>query len=70
MHMKCKSSTDGRKVTSHEKAALRLRVVQRMRDGDSSDELARILAINPRTIYRWLERFHYGGESAPQNKPK
>jgi transposase len=49
---------------------LRLRVVQRERAGESLEQLARTLDSNPRTIYRWLERFHYGGEAAPRNKPK
>lgn len=68
--MECKRSTDNRKLTAKEKEALRLRVVQRVSAGESPEELARMLDINVRTLYRWLERFHYGGEEALRNKRK
>lgn len=68
--MKCKRSTDGRKLSSETKEELRIRVVHQVRSGASPEELAKTLDINPRTIYRWLERFHYGGEDALRNKAK
>jgi transposase len=57
-------------MTSQAKEALRIRVVAQIREGASPEELARVLDINPRTIYRWLERFHYGGEEALKTRPK
>jgi len=49
-------------VTSQKKEALHLRQLQRRRDGERPEELSRMLEINLRTIYRWLERFHNGGK--------
>lgn len=62
-------------ATEKEALALMLRetlhkVVQRIRDGERPEEIARILDINIRTIYRGLERFHYGGKKALHNQPK
>jgi transposase len=68
--MKCKRKTDGRKMSSRGKEALRIRVVHLVREGASPEELAKTLDINPRTIYRWLARYHYGGEAALKNQPK
>lgn len=68
--MKCKRKTDGRKMSSEGKEALRIRVVHRVRDGASPEELAKALDINPRTIYRWLAKYHYGGDDALKTRPK
>jgi transposase len=57
-------------MSSQAKEALRMRVVSQIRGGASPEELARVLDINPRTIYRWLERFHYGGQEALKTRPK
>lgn len=48
--MKCTRSTDNRKLTANEKEALRRRVVARVREGESPEELARRLDINVRTL--------------------
>jgi len=68
--MKCKRKTDGRKISSEGKEALRIRVVHLVRDGASPEDLAKTLDINPRTIYRWLANYHYGGDDALKTKPK
>ena len=62
--MKCKRRIDNRKIGKQAKESLRIRVVRQVRDGASPEELARVLDINPRTIYRWLVRYHYGGFEA------
>jgi transposase len=60
-----------RKLTANEEEALRRRVVARVREGERPEKFARLLDINVRTLYRWLERFQYGGkEAALHNKPK
>jgi transposase len=74
--MKCQRETDGRKLSSQEKESLRLRVVRRIEAGIHPEDLARDLDINRRTVYRWLEKYHYGGEEAlktelrPGREPK
>ena len=67
--MKCKRKIDGRKLDRKAKEALRLRVVEQARCGASPEQLAKVLDINPRTVYRWLEKYHYGGKDALKAKP-
>jgi transposase len=68
-HMECKRKIDGRKLDRRAKEALRLRVIEQVRSGASPETLARVLDINPRTVYRWLAKFHYGGKDALKAKP-
>jgi len=67
--MECKRKTDGRSLDRKAKEALRIRVVEQVREGFSPEQLAKVLDINPRTVYRWLEQFHYGGKEALKAKP-
>jgi transposase len=67
--MECKRKTDGRSLDRKAKEALRIRVVEQVRAGFSPEQLARVLDINPRSIYRWLEKYHYGGKDALKAKP-
>ena len=68
--MKCKRENDGRKLSSALKEELRLRVVKRVEEGVAPEQLAVDLDINIRTIYKWLEKYHYGGEEALKTTPK
>ena len=68
--MKCKRHTDGRKLSSAGKEALRIRVVHLILDGAKPEELAKTLDINIRTIYGWLAKYHYGGDEALKTQPK
>ena len=43
--------------------------VRRVEAGESPEAVAAGLSINRRTIYRWIEAFHYGGEAALKAKP-
>jgi transposase len=43
--------------------------VNRVEAGESPEFVAAGLGINRRTIYRWIEAFHYGGEAALKAKP-
>ncbi len=43
--------------------------VRRVEAGESPEFVAAGLGINRRTIYRWIEAFHYGGEAALKAKP-
>lgn len=68
--MKCKRENDGRKLSSALKEELRMRVVKRVEEGMTPEQLAADLDINVRTIYKWLEKYHYGGEDALRTIPK
>ena len=67
---KCQRDTDGHKLSSKEKENLRLRVVRRIEAGIHPEDLARDLDVNRRTVYRWLEKYHYGGEDALKAEPR
>jgi transposase len=67
--MECKRKIDGRKLDRKAKEALRLRGIEQVEEGASPEELAKVLDINPRTIYRWLEKYHHGGKEALKAKP-
>ena len=43
--------------------------VKRVEAGESPEFVAAGLGINRRTIYRWIQAFHYGGEPALKAKP-
>ena len=67
--MKCKKIFDGRQLPRKAKEQLRIAAVKRVESGESPEAVAAGLGINRRTIYRWIEAFHYGGEPALKAKP-
>jgi transposase len=67
--MKCKKVFDGRQLPRKAKEQLRMAAVNRVEAGESPEFVAAGLGINRRTIYRWIEAFHYGGEAALKAKP-
>jgi transposase len=67
--MKCKKVFDGRQLPRKAKEQLRVAAVKRVEAGESPELVAAGLGINRRTIYRWIEAFHYGGEPALKAKP-
>lgn len=69
--MKCKRETDGRSLDDAGKEAIRMRAVKMVvSGGESPEKVAQVLDLNRRTIYTWLERFHYGGFEALRRKPR
>jgi len=46
-----------------------MRAVQQVLDGKKPEDVADSLEMNHRTIYRWLEKYHYGGWDALKAKP-
>ena len=46
-----------------------MRAVQQVLDGKKPEDVADALEMNHRTIYRWLEKYHYGGWDALKAKP-
>ena len=67
--MKCKKTFDARTLTRSAKEQLRLSAVKRVEAGESPEFVAEGMGLNRRTIYRWLEAYHYGGEQALKAKP-
>lgn len=68
--MNCKRETDGRSLNDAGKEAIRMRAVKMVVSGQSPEKVAADLDINRRTIYTWLERYHYGGFEALKRKPR
>jgi len=67
--MRCKKAFDARKLSHDALETIRISAVQRVKSGESPEELAKGLGINRRTMYRWLSAYHYGGEDALKAKP-
>lgn len=67
--MHCKKTIDARSYPHDMLEKLRRDAVKRVESGESPEVVATGLGINRRTIYRWLEAFHYGGEQALAAKP-
>ena len=60
--MKCKRAFDGRQLDHKTLEALRIRTVQQIVEGASPEKLAKALDLNPSTRYRWVAKYHYGGQ--------
>lgn len=67
--MKCKKTVDYRKLSRSAKEQLRLTAVKRVEGGESPEFVAEGLGINRRSIYKWLEQYHYGGWEALKAQP-
>lgn len=67
--MKCKKTIDARSYSHQALEEMRIGAVRRVEAGESPEFVAVGLGINRRTIYRWLETYHYGGEDALRAKP-
>ena len=58
--MKCKRKFDGRKLDHKTLETIRIRAVQQVLDSKKAEDVADSYGMNSRTIYRWLEQYHYG----------
>jgi len=67
--MKCLKEFDARALSHDALEQLRRAAVKRVEAGESPEFVATGLGINRRTMYRWLEAFHYGGADALAAKP-
>ena len=67
--MKCNKTFDARTLSHEALEQLRKAAVQRVEAGESPEFVAAGLGINRRSIYRWLEAYHYGGAAALNAKP-
>lgn len=67
--MKCKRTSDGRKIDHHTLQVMREQAVKALRDGQPVAEVATAFGMNIRTVFKWLAKFSDGGESALLAKP-
>jgi transposase len=67
--MKSKKPIDARSYSHATLEQLRRDAVKRVELGESPEVVAQGLGINRRTIYRWLQAYHYGGDDALAAKP-
>lgn len=69
-------NNDGRKLSKKTKEEIRIRAVQRVQAGESPEAVIKALGYTRTVIYRWLEKYAYGGydalrsTSAPGKQPK
>ena len=63
------NENDGRKLSHETLEEIRIRAVRRVLDGESPEAVVAAIGMNPRTIYKWLERYHSGGLDALKAKP-
>ena len=67
--MRCKKTIDARAYSHEMLEQMRRDAVKRVENGESPEAVAAGLGINRRTLYRWLEAYHYGGADALAAKP-
>jgi transposase len=67
--MKCKRTSDGRKLDHHALQVMRQQAIKAVRDGQPVASVAAAFGMNVTTIFRWLAKFAEGGQNALLAKP-
>ena len=67
--MRCKRTSDGRKLDHHALQVLRQQAIKAVREGQSVAGVAAAYGLNISTIFRWLAKFADGGQNALLAKP-
>lgn len=67
--MKCKRTSDGRKLDHLALQAMRQQAVKAIREGQDVASVASAYGVNVRSVFRWLADFANGGQSALLAKP-
>jgi transposase len=67
--MKCKRSSDGRKLDHHTLQVMRQQAVKAAREGQPAASIAATFGVNVRTVFGWLAKFAEGGQNALLAKP-
>ncbi|MEM5318528.1 IS630 family transposase [Paraburkholderia sp. JHI869] len=62
--MKCKRTSDGRKLDHATLQAMRQQAVKAIREGQDVASVAAAYGVNERSVYRWLSDFVNGGQNA------
>lgn len=67
--MKCKRTSDGRKLDHYSLQAMREQAVKALRASQTVAEVATAFGMNIRTVFKWLAKFVDGGQKALLAKP-
>lgn len=67
--MKCKRSSDGRKLDHHTLQVMRQQAVKAAREGATVASIAAAFGVSTRTVFSWLAQFAEGGQNALLAKP-
>lgn len=67
--MKCKRSSDGRKLDHHTLQVMRQQAVKAVREGATVASIAAAFGVSARTVFSWLAQFAEGGQNALLAKP-
>jgi transposase len=67
--MKCKRTSDGRKLDHHTLQVMRQQAIKAVREGRTATSVAAAFGLNVRTVFTWLAKFSEGGEEALLAKP-
>lgn len=67
--MKCKRTSDGRKLDHIALQAMRQQAVKAIREGQDVTSVATAYGVNVRSVFRWLADFANGGQNALLAKP-
>jgi len=67
--MKCKRTSDGRKLDHHTLQVMRQQAIRAVREGQTATSVAASFGLNVRTVFSWLAKFSDGGEEALLAKP-
>lgn len=67
--MKCKRSSDGRKLDHHTLQVMRQQAVKAVREGATVASIAAAFGVSTRTVFSWLAQFAEGGQNSLLAKP-
>ncbi len=67
--MKCKRNSDGRAIDHHSLQTMRQQAIKAVGQGESPAQIARVLGINVRSVYRWIAAYASGGQNALLAQP-
>ena len=67
--MKCKRTSDGRKLDHHALQVMRQQAIKAVREGQPVANVAAVFGLNISTVFRWIAKFADGGQNALLAKP-
>lgn len=67
--MKCKRTSDGRKLGHHALQVMRQQAIKAVREGQTAASVAAAYGLSVTTVFRWLAKFAEGGLNALLAKP-
>jgi transposase len=62
--MKCKRTSDGRKLDHHALQVMRQQAIKAVREGQTVANVAAAYGVNVTTVFRWLAKFADCGQNA------